>query len=232
VHPDRSSLDPQLPGDGGGVEIEEDSQRDHLTLPGRQAPYRREQGGIEATAEVAGSRQVVVSQGQFAAAPPPPRRPGVKRGAHHPRPRGWMAADLPPRQPGSGERLRDLVFGHLRTADDSYHRPQAGLPAVPEELRELRLLVAHNPLTSTARRSAYLRAEIFRSRVAGSGIAGPGTGLRIQMARFRQPGAAAIAFMNTLVPPMYGPQELAAPAERRNTPRVRERDHPPARPLL
>ena len=63
VHPDRSSLDPGLPGDGGGVEIKEDSQRDHLTLPGRQAPYRREQGGIEAAAEVAGSRQVVVSWG-------------------------------------------------------------------------------------------------------------------------------------------------------------------------
>ena len=72
VHPDRSSLDPQMPGDGGSVEIKEDPQRDHLTLPGRQPPYCREQGGIEATVKVTGSHQVVVSQGHFAAPPPPP----------------------------------------------------------------------------------------------------------------------------------------------------------------
>jgi hypothetical protein len=72
VHPDRAGLDPQLPGDGGGVEIKEDPQRDHLALPGGQAPYRPEQGGIEATAKVAGGGQVVVSQGQFAAPLPPP----------------------------------------------------------------------------------------------------------------------------------------------------------------
>src|SRR6516225_12120855 len=161
VRPDRSRLDPQLPGDGVSVQIKEDPQRDHLTLPGRQPPERGQQGGIEAAAEVAESRHVVVSQGQFAPPPPPPRRPGVKRGAHHPRLRGWMAADLPPRHPGLGERLRHLVFGRLRAADDRYHRAQAGLPAGPEELRELRLLVAHNPLTPTARRSAYLAAEIW-----------------------------------------------------------------------
>src|SRR5215470_4944471 len=108
----------------------------------------------------------MVSQGQFAPPPPPPRRPGVKRGAHHPRLRGWMAADLPPRHPGLGERLRHLVFGRLRAADDRHHRAQAGLPAGPEELRELRLLVAHNPLTLTARRSAYLGAEIFGTQAA------------------------------------------------------------------
>ena len=99
-------------------------------------------------AEVAGSRQVVVSQGQFAAAPPPPRRPGVQRGAHHPRPRSRMAADLPPRHPGSGERLRHLVFGQLRAADDRHHRPQAGLPARLEELRELRLARCSQPFNS------------------------------------------------------------------------------------
>ena len=43
-------------GDGGGVQIKEDSQRDHLTPPARQAPHRRQQGGIEAIVE-AGSRQ-------------------------------------------------------------------------------------------------------------------------------------------------------------------------------
>ena len=69
---------------------------------------------------------------------------------------GWRRPS--PRRPGFGERLGDLVFGQLRAADDCHHRPQAGLPAGPEELRELRLLVAHTPLTPPPR-SAYLRAE-------------------------------------------------------------------------
>jgi SAM-dependent methyltransferase len=56
VHPDRSGLDPQLHGDRGGVQIEEDAQCDHLTLPGWQAPDRREQSGIEAIAKIGGSR--------------------------------------------------------------------------------------------------------------------------------------------------------------------------------
>jgi len=56
VHPGRSSLDSQLPGDGGRVEIKEDSQRDHLALPPGQAPYRSEQPGIEATVKDAESR--------------------------------------------------------------------------------------------------------------------------------------------------------------------------------
>jgi hypothetical protein len=55
MHPDRSGLDPQLPGDGGCVEVKEDSQRDHLTLSAGQAPYRRQQDGIEATVRVTGS---------------------------------------------------------------------------------------------------------------------------------------------------------------------------------
>jgi hypothetical protein len=61
MHPDRSGLDPQLPGDGGGVEIQEDSQRDHLTLPAGQPPYRRQQGGIKATAGVTGGDPIVIS---------------------------------------------------------------------------------------------------------------------------------------------------------------------------
>jgi hypothetical protein len=68
-----------------------------------------------------------------------------------------MVADLPPRHPGFGERLRHLVFGQLRAANDGHHRPQAGLPAGLEELSELRLLVAHNPLTPPEHRSAYRR---------------------------------------------------------------------------
>src|SRR5215469_4243830 len=103
----------------------------------------------------------MVSQGQFAPPPPPPRRPGVKRGAHYPRPRSWMAADLPPRHPGLGERLRHLVFGRLRAAGDRHHRAQAGLPASPEELRELRLYVTHIPFAPTTCRSAFPGAEIF-----------------------------------------------------------------------
>jgi hypothetical protein len=60
-------------------------------------------------------------------------------------PEGRMTADLPPRHPGSGERLRNLVFGQLLAADDGDHRPQARLPAGMEELSELHLLAAHTP---------------------------------------------------------------------------------------
>jgi hypothetical protein len=55
-----SGLDAQLPGDGAGIQVKEDPQRNHLTLPGRQPPQRGEQGAIEAAAGAAGSRQVVV----------------------------------------------------------------------------------------------------------------------------------------------------------------------------
>jgi hypothetical protein len=61
-----------------------------------------------------------------------------------------MTADLPPRRPGSSERLRHLVFGQLLAAGDRHHCPQAGLPAGLEEVSELRLLVAHNLLTLPA----------------------------------------------------------------------------------
>jgi hypothetical protein len=39
--------------------------------------------------------------------------------------------------PRLGERLRHLVFGQLRPANDRHYGPQAGLPAVLEEVREL-----------------------------------------------------------------------------------------------
>jgi hypothetical protein len=111
VHPDRSGLDAQLPGDGVGVQVQEDPQCDHLALAARQAAQRCQQGGVETTAEVAGGGQIVIGQRHFAAAPAPQRGPGVERGAHHPCLQGRMAADLPPRRPCPGERLRDLVFG-------------------------------------------------------------------------------------------------------------------------
>ena len=40
----------RLPGHGCGVEVKEDPQCDHLTLPLRQASYRGEQGAIQASA--------------------------------------------------------------------------------------------------------------------------------------------------------------------------------------
>jgi hypothetical protein len=47
VHPDRSGIVPELPCDGGVVEIKEDPKRCYLALPGWQTPYRCEQRGIE-----------------------------------------------------------------------------------------------------------------------------------------------------------------------------------------
>jgi hypothetical protein len=52
---------------------------------------------------------------------------------------------------------RELARGDLEVAEaahDSHHRPQVGLPAAPEELGELRLLVSHNPLTPAESRFA------------------------------------------------------------------------------
>src|ERR1017187_3551299 len=74
-----------------------------------------------------------------------------------PRPGAGMAADLPPRPPGTCECLGHLVLGLLRAADHGEHRPQAGIPAGLEELGELRLLLAHTRLTPCAPHSAYRR---------------------------------------------------------------------------
>jgi hypothetical protein len=62
VHPDGSRLDPHLPGDGVGVQVKEDPQRDHLTLPAWQAPYRGQQGGVQAAGQVVRSSYVVISK--------------------------------------------------------------------------------------------------------------------------------------------------------------------------
>ena len=56
-----------------------------------------------------------------------------------------MTAYRPPRHPGSSARPRHLILGP-RAADDRDDGPWAGLPAGPEEIRELRLPFAHNPL--------------------------------------------------------------------------------------
>jgi len=133
-----------MPGDGVGVQVEEDAQHDHLALPGGQPPERGQHGGVQAGPGAPGCRGVVIGQRQLTCAAAPPRRPGIERGAHHPRPRRRMAADLPPGRPGPGDRLGDLILGEPHVAGAGGNRPQARIPARLEELGEPRLVMAHN----------------------------------------------------------------------------------------
>jgi len=117
-------------------------------------------------------RPVVTGQRQLTNTPAPPRRPGVERGTHHPGPGadgGGPSATTArpgrtPRPPGP----RPVAAARARG-----HRPQARLPAGTEELGELRLFAAHNPLTHEAPRFAY---RVWDSRPSqGAAVLGPGT---------------------------------------------------------
>ena len=91
----------------------------------------------------------MVVQRHLAGPAPPPRGPGIKRGAHNPRPRSRMSPDLPPRGPGPRERLGDLLLGLGHVASTRSDRAQARIPALLEELGEPFLIATHNRLTAT-----------------------------------------------------------------------------------
>ena len=101
-----------------------------------------------------------------------------------------MTAELRPRRPGLTERLRHLVFGELRAADDRRYRPHARLPAGPEEVRDFRLLAAHNPLTLPAAELHTLRPEIFPNPGC-FGDVGPLAGEQSQLDESRLAGVDA-----------------------------------------
>ena len=123
---DRSRRDLHLPGDRLDIEVQENAQHDHLALPGRQTPQRPENGAVQACPCAVEGRLVIVLQRHLAGAAPPPRRPGIERGAHNPRPRSRMSPDLPPRGPGPRERLGNLLLGLSHVASTGSYRAHAG----------------------------------------------------------------------------------------------------------
>ena len=143
MSPDRSRRYAELPGGRVDVQVEEDTQHDHLPLAGWQTAQRGELCSVQAGPLAVSCRDVMTGQRRFLAAPMPPGRPGVERGADYPGPGGWMMADLVPGRPRPGERLGGLVLGQRHVAGAGGHRPQAGIPACREELGELGVVLAH-----------------------------------------------------------------------------------------
>jgi hypothetical protein len=54
VGADRSRRDPELPGGRTDIQVEENAEHDHLTLPGRQTPRRGQRCCVQASVRGAG----------------------------------------------------------------------------------------------------------------------------------------------------------------------------------
>src|SRR6266536_5277784 len=83
----------EYPGGGGGVQVEQQPQRDDLALADRQPPQCRHQRAVQGRVLADGCRAVVAAQRDLPAVPPPPGHMRVQRGAHDPGTRRRMPAD-------------------------------------------------------------------------------------------------------------------------------------------